>query len=109
MSAVTTHVLDTVRGVPAAGVGVRLEELPGARAIGRARTDSAGRINDLGPAELPAGTYRLVFDTAEYFARHQHAAYFPEVAVTFTIDGAERHHHVPLLLSPFAYATYRGS
>jgi 5-hydroxyisourate hydrolase len=109
MSAVSTHVLDTVLGVPATGVLVRLEDVGGSREIARARTDSAGRINDLGPAELPAGTYRLVFDTAEYFARGKNSAFFPEVAVTFTVDGAQRHHHVPLLLSPFAYATYRGS
>jgi len=112
VSAVTTHVLDTGRGTPAEGVLVRLERASGAGAvrIGSARTGSDGRVRDLGPADLQAGTYRLVFDTAEYFAAHGHqAAFFPEVVVTFAVDGTQPHHHVPLLLSPFAYSTYRGS
>ena len=118
MSAVTTHVLDTARGIPAAGVLVRLERVPGSGAgqpgaggeIGRARTDADGRAGDLGPAELDAGTYRLVFDTGGYFAgQGDQAAFFPEVTVTFALADRARHYHVPLLLSPFAYSTYRGS
>jgi 5-hydroxyisourate hydrolase len=118
VSAITTHVLDTARGAPAAGVPVRLERVsdedPGE--IGRASTDSDGRVRDIGPDALRPGTYRLVFDVARYFAgldqqdqREPRDAFFPEVAVTFTADGEAPHYHIPLLLSPFGYATYRGS
>jgi 5-hydroxyisourate hydrolase len=115
ISAVTTHVLDTARGTPAEGVAVRLELMSAAgyRQIGRSCTDADGRVRDLGPTQLEAGTYRLVFDTAGYFAGRAGAGhgpvFFPEVVVTFTVDGRQPHHHVPLLLSPFAYTTYRGS
>jgi 5-hydroxyisourate hydrolase len=112
VSAITTHVLDTARGTPAAGVPVRLERLSGAgpEEIGRASTDADGRVRDLGPQRLRPGTYRLVFGTDEYFASlDQRDAFFPEVTVTFTADGEAPHYHVPLLLSPFGYATYRGS
>ncbi len=114
MSVVTTHVLDTARGVPAAGVMVRLEQVSGTGGteIARTRTDDDGRAAALGPPQLPPGTYRLVFDTAEYLAgpgEGGRAAFFPEVVITFTIDGAAPHYHVPLLLSPFGYTTYRGS
>jgi len=115
VSAITTHVLDTARGTPAAGVPVRLERVSGAgpEEIGRASTDADGRVRDLGPPRLRPGTYRLVFGTAEYFASldrpDQRDAFFPEVTVTFTADGEAAHYHVPLLLSPFGYATYRGS
>jgi 5-hydroxyisourate hydrolase len=111
MTQITTHVLDTARGAPAAGVPVRLESEPGVgpAEIGRATTDADGRVSDIGPGYLPAGTYRLVFDTASYFAAQRTAGFFPEVAVTFTVDGGGQHYHVPLLLSPFGYATYRGS
>lgn len=115
VSAITTHVLDTARGTPAAGVPVRLERVSGGEPteIGRASTDADGRVRDIGPERLPAGTYRLVFGTAEYFASLDRGeprdSFFPEVAVTFTADGEAPHYHVPLLLSPFGYATYRGS
>jgi 5-hydroxyisourate hydrolase len=112
VSAVTTHVLDTARGLPAAGVPVRLELISeaGQLPVGQSVTDADGRARDLGPALLPPGTYRLVFDTAAYFAaRGTETAFFPEVTVTFRVDGDAPHHHVPLLLSPFAYSTYRGS
>ena len=131
-SAITTHVLDTARGGPAAGVAVRLDRVPPAgpgengtektEEIGRARTDADGRVRSIGPARLPAGTYRLTFGTGDYFAvlyapsppgpapaGQPGAAFFPEVAVTFVIDGETPHYHVPLLLSPFGYSTYRGS
>jgi 5-hydroxyisourate hydrolase len=121
VSAITTHVLDTARGAPAAGVPVRLERVSGEDPgeIGRASTDADGRVRDIGPERLGPGTYRLVFDVAGYFAgldqpgqpdqRDQREAFFPEVAVTFTADGEAPHYHIPLLLSPFGYATYRGS
>jgi 5-hydroxyisourate hydrolase len=117
MSAVTTHVLDTARGVPAAGVQVWLEHISadGPTEIARTRTSRDGRASGLGPERLTPGTYRLVFDTAEYFAKTgsgERAAFFPEVAITFTADsggGEMPHYHVPLLLSPFGYSTYRGS
>jgi 5-hydroxyisourate hydrolase len=111
MSAVTTHVLDTARGQPAAGVAVRLERVSdaGPEEIGRASTDADGRIKDIGPPRLPSGVYRLVFAAAEYFASQDRPAFFPEVAVTFAVAGEAPHYHVPLLLSPFGYTTYRGS
>jgi 5-hydroxyisourate hydrolase len=111
MSVVTTHVLDTARGQPAAGLAVRLERVSnaGREDIGRASTDADGRVKDIGPQRLPAGVYRLVFATGDYFARQDRPAFFPEVAVTFAVGGEASHYHVPLLLSPFGYSTYRGS
>ena len=111
MTQVTTHVLDTARGEPAAGVPVRLQSVSGAgpEEIGRASTDADGRVREIGPERLPPGTYRLVFDTAAYFAEQRTAGFFPEVTIAFTVDGDGQHYHVPLLLSPFGYATYRGS
>lgn len=105
MSLVTTHVLDTAKGRPAAGIAVRFETGKG-EPIAERRTDDDGRIRDLGPETLDPGTYRLVFDTGAYLGPD---AFFPEVALTFRITDGTAHHHVPLLLSPFAYSTYRGS
>jgi 5-hydroxyisourate hydrolase len=119
MSTVTTHVLDTALGRPAAGVPVRLERLPEPpdppqppalpEVLAEASTDGDGRVATLGPAELEAGTYRLVFDTAAYFAATGRTAFFPRVEVLFTLADPTQHHHVPVLLSPFSYTTYRGS
>jgi 5-hydroxyisourate hydrolase len=118
VSAVSTHVLDMALGVPAAGVGVVLQQADadGYREIGQAVTDGDGRAADLGPGRIRAGTYRLVFDTGGYFAGQASAGvgpgrrcYFPEVVVTFQVDDSSSHHHTPLLLSPFGYTTYRGS
>jgi 5-hydroxyisourate hydrolase len=126
MSAITTHVLDTARGTPAAGVPVRLERVDasGCAEIARASTDANGRVAELGPALIEPGTYRLVFDTAAYARAGPDqdegaagtgslaaapAAFFPEVTVTFTVAADGGHYHVPLLLSPFGYSTYRGS
>ena len=114
-SAVTTHVLDTALGRPAAGVPVRLERVQtpadtqGSTAVASGTTDADGRVTDLGPDRLEPAAYRLVFDTAAYFAATGQTAFFPEVALTFTLSDSEQHHHVPVLLSPFAYSTYRGS
>ena len=109
MSAITTHVLDVSAGRPAAGLRVRLEHVaPGATAeIARAVTDAAGRVTTLGPDVIEPGTYRLVFDTGSYLGVEE--PFFPEVAVTFAAADAREHYHVPLLLSPFGYSTYRGS
>jgi 5-hydroxyisourate hydrolase len=114
VSTLSTHVLDTARGRPAAGVPVRLELAgpAGPTELGRATTDADGRVASLGPGRLEPGTYRLVFDTARYAAAQPGEpgpGFFPEVAVTFTVDGSAPHLHVPLLLSPFGYTTYRGS
>ena len=111
MSTVTTHVLDTSLGQPAADVDVRLERLDGAAPapVARGRTDGDGRIRDFGPDGLPPGTYRVVFDTGAYFAVSGRPAFYPEVAISFRVDRADGHYHVPLVLSPFAYSTYRGS
>ena len=103
MSQVTTHVLDTAAGRPAGGVPVSLEGADGVLAT--ATTDRDGRVGKLGPERLAAGTYRLRFDTAAYL---DGAAFFPEGVVTVRVEG-DAHHHVPLLLSPFGYSTYRGS
>jgi hydroxyisourate hydrolase len=102
----STHVLDTGTGRPAAGVLVRLDRTDGEGwvPVGAGRTDADGRLRDLvPPGAWRAGTFRLRFDTAA------HSAFFPEVTVVFVVAAPERHHHVPLLLSPFGYTTYRGS
>lgn len=114
MSAITTHVLDTALGRPAAGVPLRLERL-GARAgtgtevLAEATTDADGRVRDLGPERVEPDTYRLVFDVATYAAANGQPCFFPEVAIAFALTDPATHHHVPLLLSPFGYSTYRGS
>jgi 5-hydroxyisourate hydrolase len=112
MSAITTHVLDTSTGRPAAGVPVTLEKQAGGgwQSAGQGVTNQDGRITDLlGGAKLAAGTYRLTFDTATYFRANQQSSFYPQVQVMFTVSDAGQHCHVPLLLSPFGYSTYRGS
>ena len=113
MSAITTHVLDTARGVPAAGVSVVLERQHAAewQVIGRGQTDADGRQRALMPeaGSAPPGVYRLRFDTRAYFEALSLQTFFPQVIVTFEIPDGEAHHHVPLLLSPYGYTTYRGS
>jgi 5-hydroxyisourate hydrolase len=108
VSPITTHVLDTALGRPAAGVEVTLERGPDWTEIGSGRTGEDGRLAELGsPAEV--GTYRLRFATGAYFEAAGTRAFFPEVAVQFSVERPEEHFHVPLLLSPFGYSTYRGS
>ncbi|WP_019819338.1 hydroxyisourate hydrolase [Saccharomonospora saliphila] len=118
MSAITTHVLDTALGRPAAGVRVRLERVhapgesgtrPGGTVLAEESTNGDGRVPEFGPDEVDAGTYRVVFDTAGYFAATGQDGFFPEVTVTFVLTDPAQHYHIPLLLSPFAYSTYRGS
>lgn len=103
----STHVLDAVSGIPAAAVPVTLTAA-GGEVLARAVTDDDGRIATLGD-DLHAGVYRLTFDTAAYFAATGTPAFYPEVVIAFEITDPQAHHHVPLLLSPYAYSTYRGS
>jgi 5-hydroxyisourate hydrolase len=105
-AAITTHVLDTARGCPAAGVTIVLESADGAR-VGSGTTDADGRLKDLGSVE--PGHYRLTFDTGGYFAAGGQDGFYPEVVVNFTVTQDEDHYHVPLLLNPYGYSTYRGS
>jgi len=105
----STHVLDATAGRPAVGMPVRLEQ-PDGTVLTTATTDADGRIGDWGgPGAGQPGTYRLVFDTGSYFVARGIATFYPEVAVTFAIGDPAEHYHVPLLLSPYAYSTYRGS
>jgi 5-hydroxyisourate hydrolase len=105
----STHVLDASNGKPAVGVAVRLDELLDGewREAAHGRTNADGRIPALG--DPAAGVHRLHFDTGGYFAAAGVTTFYPEVTVTFTVLDAAAHHHVPLLLSPFAFSTYRGS
>jgi 5-hydroxyisourate hydrolase len=103
---VTTHVLDTCRGRPALGVNVLLIDPTGDTSA--AITDQDGRAQ-LAEAPLLVGNYQLVFAIAEYFALSKTASFYPEVTVTFTVTEGLAGHHVPLLVSPYAYSTYRGS
>jgi 5-hydroxyisourate hydrolase len=112
MSNVTTHVLDTARGKPATGVAIVLSRNDGGAwsEIGRGATDDDGRLRTLlGGRPLVRGVYRLDFATRDYFAGLGLACFFPEVSITFEIVDETSHHHVPLLLSPYGYSTYRGS
>jgi 5-hydroxyisourate hydrolase len=108
VSPITTHVLDTARGRPAANVPVTLELGPSWTPIGSGRTGDDGRLAELGSAGAP-GHYRLRFDTGAYFSAAGEPTFFPEVTVQFLVEHPDDHHHVPLLLSPFGYSTYRGS
>jgi 5-hydroxyisourate hydrolase len=112
--AITTHILDLARGKPAAGVSVTLEQgtgIEGWQLVGSGQTDADGRLRTLMPdgAPLHPGLYRLVFDTRRYLEMHVGRAFFPTISVVFEIAAGETHYHVPLLLSPFGYSTYRGS
>ncbi len=107
----STHVLDAVTGRPARDLALTLERggADGWCVVGDGTTDADGRCRDLLSGELEPATYRLTFDTGAWFAEAGIEAFYPEVSVVFRVTEPERHHHVPLLLSPFAYSTYRGS
>ena len=109
MSTITTHVLDTVLGKPAAGVAVRLEKQQGAGflALSAGVTDGDGRCRDLAP-DASEGIYRLTFATGEYVKQRGRATIYPEISITFHCSG-DGHYHLPLLLSYNSYTTYRGS
>ena len=102
----STHVLDTAQGRPAAGVGVLLIDVAGDTTA--AMTDEDGRAT-LTPGSLRPGQHQLVFATAEYFAQTGTPTFYPQVTVAFSVTDGDAHHHVPLLISPYAYTTYRGS
>lgn len=106
MASLSTHVLDTAAGRPAVGLRVSLETAEGTL-VKEAVTDADGRVGDLA-ADLPTGDHRLRFDTGAWFARQDLPTFYPEVVVAFSVADDE-HFHVPLLLSPFGYSTYRGS
>ena len=113
MSALTTHVLDTMHGRPAAGVALRL--LKAGEEVAHAVTNADGRCDGplLGAEALKAGAYRLEFDVGAYYRAVgldlPRPAFLETVAVEFSIDDPSEHYHVPLLVSPYAYSTYRGS
>ncbi|MFT4305604.1 MAG: hydroxyisourate hydrolase [Microbacterium sp.] len=110
MTHLTTHILDATAGTPAGGVAVTLHrhlEAGAPHPVAEGSTDADGRLA-LGPDELEPGTYALAFATGAYFADRGLESFYPIVTVTFTVADS-RHYHVPLLLSPFAYSTYRGS
>ncbi len=113
MSGLSTHLLDLARGAPAGGVPVRLELQSGGTwtELASAVSDTDGRVRSLLPegTQLVAGVYRLTFELAVYFAAVGERAFFPEAAIVFEVFDATQHHHVPLLLSPYGYSTYRGS
>jgi 5-hydroxyisourate hydrolase len=108
MSNLTTHVLDAALGRPAVGVAVRLLSADGAE-LASGRTDEDGRVPGLVAAPLAPGDYRLVFATGDYHRETGQTGFYPEVIVTFRVTDPEQRHHVPLLLAPYAYSTYRGS
>ncbi len=109
MSPITTHVLDTAKGCPAADIAVILEYSTAPdqwQQIASGKTDADGRIMEWMDGTASAGKYRLTFDTDAY---HQGEGFFPSVVIVFSINAEESHYHVPLLLSPFSFSTYRGS
>ena len=114
MSKITTHVLDQTAGIPARGVAVRLERLTSdgvVTAVAKTLTDDDGRASSLVPdgMKVTSGTYRLTFETAPYWHARGLPSFFPVVIIEFEIAESTTHHHIPLLMSPFGYSTYRGS
>jgi 5-hydroxyisourate hydrolase len=109
---ISTHVLDTMRGSPAAGLEVTLSRRQADgdwTVVGQAVTDADGRVRELTDEDLESGDYRLEFATQPYFARSGLSAFYPEVAVVFSLEDPTGRVHVPLLLSPFGYTTYKGT
>jgi len=113
MSQITTHVLDTSKGVPAKGIEITLEGITTTgnwAEIGTGITDEDGRISDLLDSDttLDPGTYRMVFQTGVYFSSQDITGFYPSVTIVFATEDTS-HYHIPLLLNPFGYSTYRGS
>lgn len=109
----SVHVLDMQTGEPTAGIAVTLEQRSGEswRQLATASTDAQGRVTALYPAGQPftKGDYRIVFRTGDHYAARGQASFFPRIPVEFSVTATERHYHIPLLLSPFRYSTYRGN
>ncbi|APD47938.1 hydroxyisourate hydrolase [Synechococcus sp. CS-602] len=109
----SVHVLNTQDGLPSAGVEVILERMKGEQwtLLRTARTNAQGRVRDLYPEGTPLekGTYRVTFKTGEWLKKQGISTFFPKIPVIFSMDGSLDHYHVPLLLSPYGYSTYRGN
>lgn len=109
----SVHVLNLQDGLPSAGVNVTLEKQDGTRwaMLNSAATNEQGRITGLYPEgqALEKGIYRVTFKTGEWFSAHKTSSFFPEVPVIFAVDGTVAHYHIPLLLSPYGFSTYRGN
>ncbi|MGO0576074.1 hydroxyisourate hydrolase [Ornithinimicrobium panacihumi] len=108
MASLSTHVLDTALGRPAEGVAIVLTDAEGAE-LGGGSTDADGRIGRIGPEDLAPGDYTLTFATGDYHRATGQEGFYPSAAVTFTVSEGVPHYHVPLVLNPYAYSTYRGS
>lgn len=106
---ISTHILDTHLGKPAAAVAVKLFDATNHQLLGQGQTDADGRLKDFGLTEITVGEYQLEYEIAPYFAAKQLDTFFPKVCIQFHVGQADEHYHVPLLISPFAYSTYRGS
>ncbi len=108
---ISTHVLDTTRGEPAAGVAVTLWRLDGKEhvSLGTRETDADGRIADLGGGALSAGSYRISFEVGAYYKRKALTSFLDRVTLDFQVTDTSRKYHIPLLMSPFACSSYRGS
>ena len=113
MSSITSHVLDTALGRPVIGLRVRLDVLDADghhKTLAERVTNEQGRVTDfVPPGSLGAQTYRLTFDTGAWFAAAGRPVFYPHVDVVFSVQDVDEHHHIPLLLSPFGYSTYRGT
>jgi 5-hydroxyisourate hydrolase len=111
MTRITTHVLDTSAGRPAAGIVVRLDRVVGAGTdvVASGVTDADGRVGDWLPGGVRAGRYRLVFETGSWFRVSGRVSIYPEIVIHFEVEDTVPHYHLPLLLAPFGYSTYRGS
>ena len=112
MTSITTHVLDTATGAPIHGLGVKLESLnaeKGPGLVSQQTTNNDGRALLLKQGELEPGAFQLVFETGEYFEARGTESFYPSVVIVFRLDDPDANYHVPLVLSPFAYSTYRGS
>ena len=112
MSPITTHILDTHLGIPAQNVSIQLfcQKEGEYILLAEGRTDDDGRIRDLLPeGSLSKGVYQMRFAVEEYHTRNGIEGFYPEAVITFMVRNVDQHYHIPLLLSPFAYSTYRGS
>jgi 5-hydroxyisourate hydrolase len=113
MSPITTHVLDTALGKPASGVPISLSRVAAdgsACELARGHTDADGRLRDLlAPGSLQRGRYRMRFELEAYFAASGRTSLYPVIEVVFEVSAQDEHYHIPLLLSPYGYSTYRGS